>query len=78
MCCAGPFDVINSEFYAADGRLLKYDTYNGQFINNKISWIDWSGANVVNNTGGIGTVGVYPANASSSPAAGLYRWMEAT
>ena len=41
---------------------MKYSGFDGTFINNKISWIDWSGANVVNSTGGVSTLATDGAN----------------
>ena len=40
----------------SDGLLMKYSGHEGQFINNHIEYIDWSGANMETTTPGIATL----------------------
>ena len=63
-CCSGLFRITNCEFFGADGRLIKFSGFDSAFVNNKISWIDFSGQNVVNATGGIATFPTDGANAT--------------
>ena len=52
----GTFTFFNNTFYGSDGLALEYDGLNNTLKNNLWMYNDWSAANMVKSSGGLGTI----------------------